>query len=983
MATNADGTYDTSSPLNGVSGLLEAVLGKSTDQDTTSAQTTVGTTNQATDTTSQQQTTANTNTVGSQATNTQNQQAQNTASTQNTANTTAQNTAQTGSTTQATTGTQSTAGTGSQATQGTTTNTGSQATTGTVNNTNTGTNTSVSSQQTVADLSALKDVFNQQQAGITPEMLAAIFQQGSKAAPQLVTANANALGARAGSNTPVAAVLQNLQMDLTAKAADLNRQMLADSAGTAAKIADLSKTVTGTQQDTTTSLQSQVQNLLQQNSSQAIVDQIVSSITSQLQSSQQAQTGTSTQNTAQTGTQNQVQTGTQATTATNNTQQAQNSTQAVNQTSAQNTQQSQNTAATQNQTVNATENKNTATTINTGMAKNLLGMAAAGAGLSAIYKAATDGGFKGAVKDLVSWLSGTGAKVGTDGSVDASDLLPAYGHILTGSSNPGGFDTDLSQFYNADTNYGFDTEYDWSQFGFADGGQVPFLPIEQLIKKQTLIGNQDGDLMGMLDAMGGGGGSSAIGGGSDGGNSGASGGSGASAGDPGGGGSTGTGGGGGFNGDMGGYTVNADGIAVPNSVNPGAVNAALTVAGLLGAPFAGLMKGPANSLIGKTNAANAAAAAQFNQATQDTNVSINGAISNAPTATAGPTGTGGQAADAGASAAASATSAGYTDAAIAAAAQAAASAVVGGATAAEANVSGIQAGAEAMGTHAGNADVGYTDAIGGDFGFSGGDTSSAAAAASSGGDYGGYGGGGYSDDSSTAASTDTTTDTSSSGGGSSDSDSDGCYISTAALGASGKTDAEDEDLATLRSFRDGFMLKDPQHKQLVEEYYRNAPAIVKGINSSANAKEVYSSIHKNYLAPSVAAIKAGKNEDALRIYSDMIASLSQYGGSKGKQLGEEAVDVASMMGSSYANGGKVPAKGSMPGYKDGHQVKGPGTGISDSIAATGPQGQRIAVAKDEYIIPADVVRTLGTAHFDKLIEKYHVPAELQRAMGAC
>ena len=968
MATNADGTYDTSSPLNGVSGLLEAVLGKSTDQDTTSAQHTdaVSANNSQTVTGSNAQTVQDTN--SQQVTTGGTQQTQNTASTQNTANTSTQNTAQTGSTTQATTGTQNTAGTGSQATTGTTTNTGSQATTGTVNNTNTGTNTSVSSQQTVADLSALKNVFNQQQAGVTPEMLAAIFQQGSKAAPQLVTANANALGARAGSNTPVAAVLQNLQMDLTSKAADLNRQMLADSAGTAAKIADLSKTVTGTQQDTTTSLQSQVQNLLQQNSSQAIVDQIVNSITSQLQSSQQAQTGTSAQNTAQTGTQNQVQTGTQATTANTNTQQnvvgATNSNQI--QATNSNTQVAAN--ATQSQSVNANEQKNTATTINTGMAKNLLGMAAAGAGLSAIYKAATDGGFKGAVKDLVTWLSGTGAKVGTDGSVDASDLLPAYGHILTGSSNPGGFDTDLSQFYNADTNYGFDTEYDWSQFGFADGGQVPFLPIEQLIKKQTLIGNQDADLNGMLSAMGAGGGS---GGGSD-----AGGGSGASSGNGTGSGASGDSGdgisGGGFNGDMGGYTVNAEGIAVPNSVNPGAVNAALTVAGLLGVPFAGLTKGPVTSLVTQTNAANAAAAAQFNQATQDTNVSINGSISNAPTATAGPTGTGGQAADAGASAAAGATSAGYTDAAIAAAAQAAASAVVGGATAAEANVSGIQAGAEAMGTHAGNADVGYTDSIGGDFGFSGSDTATAdtGSTASSGGDYGGYGGGGYSDDSS------------SSDGGGSDSGG-GCYLTTAALGASGKTDAEDEDLAVLRGFRDNFMLKDPQYKGMVEDYYNNAPAIVKGINSSPEAKSVYSNIQKQYIAPSVAAIKAGKNEDALRIYSSMIASLSQYGGSKGKQLGEEAVDVASMMGSSYANGGKVPAMGSASGYKDGHQVKGPGTGISDSIAATGPQGQRIAVAKDEYIIPADVVRTLGTAHFDKLIEKYHVPAELQRAMGAC
>jgi len=54
-------------------------------------------------------------------------------------------------------------------------------------------------------------------------------------------------------------------------------------------------------------------------------------------------------------------------------------------------------------------------------------------------------------------------------------------------------------------------------------------------------------------------------------------------------------------------------------------------------------------------------------------------------------------------------------------------------------------------------------------------------------------------------------------------------------------------------------------------------------------------------------------------------------------------------------------------------VAGPGTGISDEIDAKLSDG--------EYVIPADVVQKLGTQHFDKIVAKYHVPADVQRQMG--
>lgn len=75
-------------------------------------------------------------------------------------------------------------------------------------------------------------------------------------------------------------------------------------------------------------------------------------------------------------------------------------------------------------------------------------------------------------------------------------------------------------------------------------------------------------------------------------------------------------------------------------------------------------------------------------------------------------------------------------------------------------------------------------------------------------------------------------------------------------------------------------------------------------------------------------------------------------------------------GDSWKNGGRVKKR-----YADGGLIKGPGTGTSDSIAASldgGPKGT-INVSTDEYIIPADVVEALGKPHFDKLLAMFHTP----------
>lgn len=64
-------------------------------------------------------------------------------------------------------------------------------------------------------------------------------------------------------------------------------------------------------------------------------------------------------------------------------------------------------------------------------------------------------------------------------------------------------------------------------------------------------------------------------------------------------------------------------------------------------------------------------------------------------------------------------------------------------------------------------------------------------------------------------------------------------------------------------------------------------------------------------------------------------------------------------------------------------VRGPGTGVSDSVPAVNTStGQPVRLSNGEMVLPADVVRHYGTAHFQKLIDKAHTPAAIQRKQGA-
>jgi len=64
-----------------------------------------------------------------------------------------------------------------------------------------------------------------------------------------------------------------------------------------------------------------------------------------------------------------------------------------------------------------------------------------------------------------------------------------------------------------------------------------------------------------------------------------------------------------------------------------------------------------------------------------------------------------------------------------------------------------------------------------------------------------------------------------------------------------------------------------------------------------------------------------------------------------------------------ADGGSAPGTFISQGASDG-------SGIDDQVPAK--------VSVGEYVIPADVVHAKGREFFDKLIHRYHTPAQKQR-----
>lgn len=102
-----------------------------------------------------------------------------------------------------------------------------------------------------------------------------------------------------------------------------------------------------------------------------------------------------------------------------------------------------------------------------------------------------------------------------------------------------------------------------------------------------------------------------------------------------------------------------------------------------------------------------------------------------------------------------------------------------------------------------------------------------------------------------------------------------CFITTAVCELHGKPD-DCHELTVLRKFRDEYMI--PNYPDEITQYYTEAPAIVDTIRSLPLGNSIFESFRLVYIEPAVAAIEAGDNEKARRIYSELFHYAKHLGG---------------------------------------------------------------------------------------------------------
>lgn len=107
------------------------------------------------------------------------------------------------------------------------------------------------------------------------------------------------------------------------------------------------------------------------------------------------------------------------------------------------------------------------------------------------------------------------------------------------------------------------------------------------------------------------------------------------------------------------------------------------------------------------------------------------------------------------------------------------------------------------------------------------------------------------------------------------SSSDWCFITTAACLALHESKDCDE-LNELRRFRDIYILGDgADGDELIEEYYRIGPEIVKCIDMEWNPFAIYTELWQDYISPSYKMIKENQREQAKEIYINMVKALCE------------------------------------------------------------------------------------------------------------
>jgi hypothetical protein len=99
-----------------------------------------------------------------------------------------------------------------------------------------------------------------------------------------------------------------------------------------------------------------------------------------------------------------------------------------------------------------------------------------------------------------------------------------------------------------------------------------------------------------------------------------------------------------------------------------------------------------------------------------------------------------------------------------------------------------------------------------------------------------------------------------------------CFITSACVFARGLPD-DCEELTTLRTFRDNYIMSAPGGPELIREYYEVAPGIVDRILASNESERILSSLYDELVVPSVMLIVNGECQEALLHYRTRVATL--------------------------------------------------------------------------------------------------------------
>ena len=114
----------------------------------------------------------------------------------------------------------------------------------------------------------------------------------------------------------------------------------------------------------------------------------------------------------------------------------------------------------------------------------------------------------------------------------------------------------------------------------------------------------------------------------------------------------------------------------------------------------------------------------------------------------------------------------------------------------------------------------------------------------------------------------------------------GCFITEAVIESIGGED-DQPILRVLRGFRDNVMMNSIEGVRLVNQYYKTAPKIVAALNGRKDRQAVYRQLFSDYIEPAAQAAAAGENDQALALYSAMIAETSRLTGVRGMKTTAE------------------------------------------------------------------------------------------------